>query len=141
MGFTSADSALDTALIALTSTITFDESRALELADKLEQNYFAFNRKFFKAIEQLRNESNAAIESKEYGLPVLTSGIDDSIYKLWHDLRTFETNTRNVLEEYHDERARVLSQSIFDSQNLIQSIADYAVEHGSGKNCAADSET
>ena len=140
MGFTSADDALDTALIALTSTIAFNESRALELADKLEQNYFAFNQKFFKAIEQLRNESDAAIESKEYGFSALTAGIDDAIYKLWHELRTFETNTRNVLEEYHDERARVLSQSIFDSQKLIQSIADYAVKHGSGNTCAADSE-
>ena len=131
MGFTSADDALDTALIALTSTIAFNESRALELADKLEQNYFAFNQKFFKAIEQLRNESDAAIESKEYGFSALTAGIDDAIYKLWHELRTLETNKAVKERETANENMK---------RKLIQSIADYAVKHGSGNTCAADSE-
>ena len=137
---TTGDAALDKALNALMTACTFNDEKAMELADNLEQKFFHLEEFFNKYLGLLRQNLSNAKARREKGIAVDLNNVDISMAFILHVVTDFYSDICRTVEDFHACRADTVSKAVGVNQNLAQAIVDYAVKRKKTETCASDSE-
>lgn len=130
---TTGDEKLDAAINALMAACTFNDAKAMELADNLEQKFFHLEKLFDKYLGLLRRSLSNVKAGQKKGIAVDLNNVDVSVAFILHVVTDFYSGIFRTVEDFHACRAETVSKSVGVNQDLAQAIVDYAVKHGSGK--------